>query len=126
MTAPHQTSSSTVAPFENTSPLMAQLQAYLTCSELIGTKIPVETILKEIKELEWSSSLFMVAGPCGAYPSTEGSSPTDALEADKVPSFHNTRPPPNWLASGGPQRPGRRNADPTVISRTGSPFIWRP
>ncbi len=82
-TASSQPNSPSVAPSEDASPLLAQMQSYLTCGELIGTRIPVETILKEIKKLEWSSALFMVASMAAFVANRGGPRSTDALAATR-------------------------------------------
>jgi hypothetical protein len=59
------------------------MQPYLTCSELIGYRIPVETILKQITELEWSSSLLMVASMAAFVANRGGPASADALAATR-------------------------------------------
>jgi hypothetical protein len=75
--------SPSAVPPEDVSPLLAHMHSYLPCSELISEKIPVAAILKQIEELEWSSSLLMVACMAAFVANRGGPASQEALEATR-------------------------------------------
>jgi hypothetical protein len=65
-------------------PPVPNTSAYLTYSELIGQKLPIQTILGQIGELEWSSALTMVAAIASVVANRGGPSSAEASELTRV------------------------------------------